>query len=96
MRQSAIKTSFAISSGTIIAISSEEYNKKDIELLTFKGTLEGGIELYAILNSYYYVIPESSPLFNFYLVPENLQNIVRKDFSKFIRDVRQMVIDMTT
>lgn len=96
MRQSAIKTSFAISSGTIQAISSEEYNKKDIELLTFKGTLEGGIELYTILNSYYYVIPESSPLFNFYLVPENLQSIERKNYLNFHEDIRQMVVDMTT
>jgi hypothetical protein len=95
MRHSSIK----VNSGTIIARSSKEYEKytnKDIERLTFKDTFEDGIKLYAGVNSYFYVIPESSPLFNFYLVSNSLQSIERKGFSKFIRDARKMVIDMTT
>jgi hypothetical protein len=100
MRQSAILTSFATSSGTIRAISSKEYIEKDIRLdmnkSNYKGKFEDGTELYAGINSYYYVIPESSPLFNFYLVPNSLQSIERKGFSNFIRDARKMVIDMTT
>jgi hypothetical protein len=100
MRQSAILTSFATSSGTIRAISSKEYIEKDIALdknkSNYKGKFEDGTELYAGINSYYYIVPESSPLFNFYLVPNSLQSIEREGFSKFIRDARKMVIDMTT
>ena len=100
MRQSAILTSFAISSGTIRAISSKEYIEKDIALVKnksiYKGKFEDGTELYAGINSYYYIVPESSPLFNFYLVPENLQSIERKNYLNFHKDIRQMVVDMTT
>jgi hypothetical protein len=101
MRHSSIKVNSGTITDTIIARSSKEYEKytnKDIERLTFKDTFEDGIKLYAGVNSYFYVyvIPESSPLFNFYLVSNSLQSIEREGFSKFIRDARKMVIDMTT